>query len=299
MILYDCVIIGGGIAGIQASIQLGRYKRNVLVLDKGKGRSTLCRKYRNILGWPEGVSGEELRRIGKQQGKMLGVLYQTEEVVAIERTDHFQLLTRSGQSYIAKRLLFATGVTDPNPFPQLEPCLGSTVYICPDCDGFEVQGKKALILGSGKSGVHMAKRLHHWASELIYINHTREAIREKDKALLRDMNVQYIEERIQSPLITDQQFNGVKLHFGERIEAKHAFIAFGKITPQSDLARKLGCERMENGHLITEARTKKTNVQDIYAAGDVGVHAEQVTIAMGEGTLAAVWIEKSLAENNV
>ncbi|MBM7632890.1 NAD(P)/FAD-dependent oxidoreductase [Geomicrobium sediminis] len=299
MALYDCVIIGGGIAGIQASIQLGRYKRNVLVLDKGKGRSTLCQKYRNILGWPDGVSGEELRRIGKQQGKMLGVLYQTEEVVAIERTDHFQLLTRTGQSYEAKRLLFATGVTDPNPFPQLESCLGSTVYICPDCDGYEVQGKKALILGSGKSGVHMAKRLHHWASELIYINHTSEAIREKDKALLRDMNVQYIEERIQSPLVTDRQFNGVTLHSGEVIEAKHAFIAFGKITPQSDLARKLGCERMENGHLITEARTKKTNVQHIYAAGDVGVHAEQVTIAMGEGTLAAVWIEKSLAEGTV
>lgn len=167
MALYDCVIIGGGIAGIQASIQLGRYKRNVLVLDKGKGRSTLCRKYRNILGWPDGVSGEELRKIGKQQGKMLGVLYQTEEVVAIERTDHFQLLTRSGQSYEAKRLLFATGVTDPNPFPQLESCLGSTVYICPDCDGYEVQGKKSphswfreIGRSYGKTIASLGKRTH-------------------------------------------------------------------------------------------------------------------------------------------
>ncbi|WP_307189886.1 FAD-dependent oxidoreductase [Geomicrobium sp. JCM 19037] len=95
-----------------------------------------------------------------------------------------------------------------------------------------------------------------------------------------------MEESILRPLVEDRQFQGVELQNGNTLEASHAFIAFGSIDVHSDLARKLGAERMENGHLITNARTKMTNVDHIWAAGDVGVHAEQVTIAMDEGTLA-------------
>ena len=66
---FDCIIIGGGIAGLQASIQLGRYMHKVLVIDSGDGRSTLCRSYHNILGYPDGVSGRGFVRLaeGKQR----------------------------------------------------------------------------------------------------------------------------------------------------------------------------------------------------------------------------------------
>ncbi len=65
--MYDCIIVGGGIAGLQAAIQLGRYRHQVLVVDKGQGRSTLCRRYHNVLGWPGGVAGTELRRLGESR----------------------------------------------------------------------------------------------------------------------------------------------------------------------------------------------------------------------------------------
>lgn len=63
---------------------------------------------------------------------------------------------------------------------------------------------------------------------------------------------------------------------------------------KSDLARQLGAERLENRHIMTDARSKMTSVPFLWAAGDVGVHAEQVTIAMGEGAQAAIWMNKVL-----
>ena len=74
----DCIIIGGGIAGLQAAIQLGRYSAyDVLVIDRGTGRSTICKSYRNILGWPDGVSGEELRGGGVSRRSLSALRLQT------------------------------------------------------------------------------------------------------------------------------------------------------------------------------------------------------------------------------
>ncbi|MBW7458583.1 FAD-dependent oxidoreductase, partial [Paenibacillus sepulcri] len=78
---YECIIIGGGIAGLQAAIQLGRYQHRVLLLDGGKGRSTICRRYHNLMGWPEGISGEALLRSGRAQAEKLGIELAKDTVV--------------------------------------------------------------------------------------------------------------------------------------------------------------------------------------------------------------------------
>jgi thioredoxin reductase len=85
---YDCMIIGGGIAGLQAAIQLGRYSvHNVLVIDAGYGRSTLCRQYHNLLGFPEGISGEELRSRGRTQAKSYGVKFVQDTVIEAKKRE--------------------------------------------------------------------------------------------------------------------------------------------------------------------------------------------------------------------
>lgn len=83
--MYDCIIVGGGFAGLQAAIQLGRYGHRVKVVDKGYGRSTLCRSYRNLIGWPDGVSGQKLRRLGQLQAQRLGVEFVQDEALAAAR----------------------------------------------------------------------------------------------------------------------------------------------------------------------------------------------------------------------
>jgi thioredoxin reductase len=167
------MIIGGGIAGLQAAIQLGRYQYKVIVIDSNDGRSNLCRCYHNILGWPDGVSGETLRGLGRQHAEGYGVLFIKDRVTGVSEEDgNFQAFTEQSRSFSARRLLFATGVRDHIPMlPELIPCLGISIFVCPDCDGYEVRDKPAVVIGSGDVGANMALALTHWSQDITYINH--------------------------------------------------------------------------------------------------------------------------------
>ncbi|WP_202081381.1 NAD(P)/FAD-dependent oxidoreductase [Caldalkalibacillus salinus] len=292
------MIIGGGIAGLQAAIQLGRYEHKVLVIDAGYGRSTLCRAYHNILGYPDGVSGEALRELGRKQAAQYGVAFVTDEVTQAKKTSDgaFELKTKQGRTERAKTLLLATGVLDRMPeWPELKPCLGITVYICPDCDGYEIKQKKTIVLGAGDSGAQMALTLRSWTDELIYINHEQKFINEKHDKDLQQKGIAVVNEEVDHILTESEwQFAGVKLKSGQQVTAERGFLAFGGNQVKTDLAKQLGVERLENKHVQTDPRTKMTNVPRVWAAGDMVAHAEQVTVAMGEGSQAAIWIHKAL-----
>ncbi|GCD82415.1 NAD(P)/FAD-dependent oxidoreductase [Parageobacillus thermoglucosidasius] len=297
--MYECIIIGGGIAGLQAAIQLGRYHHRILVIDANNGRSTLCRAYHNLLGWPDGVSGETLRALGRKQAERLGVHFADDEVMAAEKKGgRFILFGKSGKTYESKRLLLATGVKDRIPsISNLIPCLGTSIYVCPDCDGYEVTNKKVIVLGAGVAGASMAITLLYWTKDIIYVNHDGEELPEKWRKQLSERSIHYIREPIESVLVEEGKeamFCGVRLQNGTEIFAERGFIAFGHNQVNTELAKQLGVERLENKHIPTNPRTKQTNVPNIWAAGDIGVHSEQVTIAMGEGAQAAIWIHKSI-----
>jgi len=293
----DCLIIGGGIAGLQAAIQLGRYKHRVTVVDRGYGRSTLCRSYRNILGWPDGVSGEELRKLGRKQAEQLGVRFVTGEAIRVAAVESgFEVTLRTGERFRASKLLLATGVLDRfPPIPGLESCLGLTIYVCPDCDGYEVSGRRTIVLGSGDAGARMALTLTYWTEAIVYVNHECQRVSDELCGHLADKNIPMIAQPIAVAITEgDGRFTGVQLADGRTITGERGFIAFGGNQVLSDLAQQLGVERLENHHIVTNPRTMETNIRGVYAAGDVSVHAEQVTRAMGEGSLAAIWIHKAL-----
>lgn len=296
----DSLIVGGGIAGLQAAIQLGRYDHRVLLIDAGYGRSTLCKSYHNILGWPDGVSGEELRRLGRLQAEKLGVIFVNDEVVqAVNKGkpgEGFELWGKSGKGYEARTLLLATGLLDRIPeLPRLKDCLGLTVYVCPDCDGYEVKDKKTIVMGSGDAGAGMALILSSRTDKLTYVNHQQRDVKSELLAKLKEKGITYVAEDIREVIAeANGYFRGIVLTNGESMEAERGFIAFGGNEVKTDLARQLGAERMENRHIVTDPRSKMTSVPFVWAAGDVGVHAEQVTIAMGEGAQAAIWMNKAL-----
>ncbi|USK38950.1 NAD(P)/FAD-dependent oxidoreductase [Cytobacillus firmus] len=296
---YDCLIVGGGIAGLQAAIQLGRYKHKVLVLDSNDGRSVICKNYHNILGYPDGVSGPELRELGKKHAERLGVEFVHEKVEQAEKAEGgFVVSAESGNKYSGKRILLATGIMDRMPpFPELMPCLGISVYVCPDCDGYEVKDKRTLVLGSGNAGANMALTLSYWTNDLVFINHEKKVPDQEFLEKMREKNIEYLEESIDKVLADDDKFKGVRLENGKEITGDRGFIAFGGNEIKSGLAKQLGAERLENKHLLTDPRSKMTSVQNVWAAGDVAAHSEQVTIAMGEGAQAAIWIHKSLLQD--
>lgn len=298
--IYDCVIVGGGIAGLQAAIQLGRYKHKVLVIDSNNGRSSLCRAYHNLLGWPNGISGRELRDRGMHHAGQLGVEFQINRIIAAEKQDTRFVLTGEDETlYFGERLLIATGIMDRIPnFSALYPCLGISVYVCPDCDGYEVKDRPAIVIGSGTVGANMALTLTYWTDQLIYINHEQSEVDQQLLKKMDDKNIQYYNEKIKEVLADGPQIKAVILQNGLKIMGDHAFIAFGGNEVRSKLTEKLGVILHENKHILTDPRTKMTNIENVWAAGDVVAHSEQVTIAMGEGSQAAIWIHKSLMETH-
>lgn len=294
--LYDCMIIGGGIAGLQAAIQLGRYQYKVIVIDSNDGRSNLCRCYHNLLGWPDGVDGETLRGLGRQQAEGYGVLFIKDRVIGVAEVDgDFQANTEQSKSFSARRLLFATGVRDHIPMlPGLIPCLGISIFVCPDCDGYEVRDKPAVVIGSGDAGANMALALTHWSRDITYINHGKSPIQQKLLEQLHNRMITVIDEKIVSVVCNGAQLESITGEDGLNLKASHGFLALGGNVVNTDLAAQLGVALEKNRHIQVDPRTKMTNVKHVWAAGDIVAHSEQVAIAMGDGVQAAIWMHKSL-----
>ncbi|MEK4369108.1 NAD(P)/FAD-dependent oxidoreductase [Paenibacillus sp. FSL R5-0473] len=295
----DCIIVGGGLAGLQAAIQLGRYSAHqVLVIDAGEGRSTLCRTYHNILGFPDGVSGEELRERGRMQAEQTGVSFEKDRIVKAGRHgEMIQLFGTSGTEYRSKTVLLATGLTDRVPdIPGLTPTLGRTVYVCPDCDGYEIQDQRTVLLGSGEPGANMAMILIQRTNDLLYINHEQAPISAELHRSMKEAGVRYLEAAVQEvQQIEDGHITGVLTEDGQIFESERGFIAFGGNRVHYELAEQLGAVIADNKHVEADPRSLQA-ANNVWIAGDLGLHAEQATVAMGEGSIAAIWIHKALQQ---
>ncbi|MBU8907796.1 NAD(P)/FAD-dependent oxidoreductase [Desertibacillus haloalkaliphilus] len=297
---YDCLIIGGGIAGLQAAIQLGRYDHSIAVIDAGGGRSSLCRNYHNLLGWPDGVSGDHFRSTGQKQAKQFGVHFINDKAIDIKKDQQGFAITLQDDTICpkGKTLLFATGITERLPdLPALLPCLGHSVYICPDCDGYEIKQKKTIVIGSGKAGANLSRALRYWSDEITFVNHEKINVPDEVVNKLAKENITIINEEVKDVHTKDQsQFTGITLVNGEKIEAFHAFLAMGNNQVNSGLAKRIGVERLENKHINVNPRTKQTNIPDVWAVGDVVAHSQLLSVAMGDGAQAAIWIHKRLLQ---
>jgi thioredoxin reductase len=275
-------------------------QHKVLVIDAGVGRSTLCKSYHNVLGWPDGVSGEKLRTLGRLQAEKYGVEFKRGQATEIIQHEGEFSVTVEGEmpgSFRAYTILVATGVMDRFPqLPGLTECLGLTVYVCPDCDGYEVRNRRTIVMGSGNTGANMALILCSFTKDIVYVNHEQKPV---DAELLRKLmqkNIACLNEAIEEVIAKGEgaQFQGVRLVNGTVVTGERGFIAFGGNEVRSSVVDKLGVERLENKHIVTDPRTKMTNIPRVWAAGDIGVHSEQLTVAMGEGSQAAIWMHKEL-----
>lgn len=293
----ECIVIGGGIAGLQAAIQLGRYRHQVVVIDSNQGRSTLCKCYHNILGWPDGVSGEEIRRLGKQHAEKYDVMFIQDTVMTLKKEGTcFYLKTENNVEWEAKTIFLATGLVDHLPkLANLSDCLGISIYVCPDCDGYEISGKKTIVMGSGNTGADMAITLTYWSTDIIFVNHDCSQVDDTKLDTLHTYKIQVINESIDKVLIDEnKEFSGIQLKNNKIIKAERGFMAFSGNKINSVLAEQLGVTLSENKHVLVNPRTKETNILGVWAGGDVVAHSEQVTIAMGDGSQAAIWIHKNL-----
>ena len=295
----DCLIVGGGPAGLTAAIYLARFHLDILVVDAGKSRASWIPCTHNHAGFPDGISGKELLDRMRAQAQKYGAKIVTDRVTKLERDDASGLFagTWGSGSESARAVLLATGVTNRRP-PMDEDLHDDAlarglIRYCPICDGYEVTDKKVGVIGSDSHGVAEAVFLRSYTADVTLIApDTALKLKPDDREKLKMARIDCVDGPAQAVAALD------KCIVVETAEGHYTFDsvypALGSDT-HTQLADMLGARLNEQGCIGVDAH-QRTSVPGIYAAGDVVIGLDQISHAMGDGGVAATTIRNDLAK---
>ena len=169
----DCLIIGGGPAGLTASIYLARFHLRIMVIDAGNSRALWIPCTHNHAGCPDGISGDELIGRMKAQAQRYGAAIECERVTRLDRIEGGFCAAWGSGSAAARTILLATGTQNRRPPMDEglhdEALARGLIRYCPICDGYEVTDKKVGVIGSGANGVAEAVFLRSYTADITLI----------------------------------------------------------------------------------------------------------------------------------
>ena len=280
--MYDVVIIGKGPAGISASLYTVRSKLKTLIIGKNESVLMKASKIDNYFGFSQTISGRELLEEGEKQALKLGVNILNEEVIAIEKNDYFEITTNKNV-FSAKAVLLATGQPQKKvAIENLHEFEGKGISYCSTCDGFFYNNLKVAVLGSKDFAIHEAMELETFSKDItIFTNGHELELTEKYLEAAKNYKINKKElkklegsEFLEAALFAD----------GSREEIDGIFIA-NESASSIDFARKLGV--IAEGNSILVNKLQQTNLEGLFAAGDCTGGFKQVSVAVGQGAIAA------------
>ena len=294
----DCLIIGGGPAGLTAAIYLARFHLSLRVVDAGKSRASLIPCSHNHAGYPEGISGKELIRLMTEQAQKYGATIVCSRVTRLDRIEGGFRAEWGEGSVTARTVLLATGVTNRRPPMDEElhdeALARGLIRYCPICDGYEVTDKKVGIIGSGGHGVAEAAFLRSYTADVTLIA--------PDKA--HDLDAADLEKLHEYGIkAVDGPCHAVAAHEDcIVVDTAEGHYTFDSVYPAlgSDTHIELALQvdaALKDGVLVVDSH-QRTSVPGLYAAGDVVLGLDQIGHAMGEGGVAATTIRNDLSRKS-
>jgi len=264
---WECVVVGGGVAGLSAALVLGRARRRTLVLDRGGQSNRAATHVGGLLG-QEGTSPDELYARAREQIALYDavVIRDVEAVDARDDGDGFVVVLADGSGEVRTRaLVLATGMDYEVPdVPDFREHWGGAVFHCPFCHGWEVRDRRLVVYGEGAKADMQAALLRGWSSDVTVV-----APGEMAGLRVEDGTVQAVVRRDGSEVPCE------------------AVLVDAPLRRRSRLPERLGLELTEQG-LVAVDGLSRTSVPGVYAAGDLAVAPQQVAIALGSGHLAGV-----------
>ncbi len=285
--MYDVIIIGAGPAGLSAGVYCARGRLNTLVIgDITQSRACKTKEIDNYLGFPKGISGQELVELGAAQFERFGGRIVPGEVVGIKPFDEFELEMADGAKYRARAIIMATGVNSkPSGIRREEELVGRGVSYCANCDAFFYSDRKVAIIGAANFAAKEALELLPHTRDVTIFSHGKQF--EISSNLMEELQSENIQLRSDKVIefVGDDQLNALRLESGELWAVDGAFIAIGTASCL-DFARTLGLE-IDKNYIVTDAEGK-TNFPGIFAAGDCVGPPLQIAKAVGQGCSAAI-----------
>ena len=298
--LYDCIVIGAGPAGLSASLFLARYLRRTLTFHHNSPRNEYSHGVHGFLGH-HGIRPHELLAKGRDEvtshgGLIIEACVTTVEDVSPERFRVSAAVEGTEpRVFEARRLLLATGLRDLTPdCPGFREFYGSSVFHCPDCDGYEVKDKRVAVLADNHNSVGFVANLLTWTRHLTLLTDQGE-LSNRDRTKLAGFDVAIRTEAIVS-LEGDEstrQLQRVLFAEGEPLECDALFFNLGTELA-TNFHETLGCRLDPECGLVWVDQTRQTSVKGVYAAGDITPNSQLAVVAAAEGAMAAIHIHRSL-----
>ncbi len=281
--MLDAIIIGAGPAGISASLYLKRGNKDVLVLYHGESQLEKAHKIDNFYGFPNGISGKDLYNNGINQARNLGIDVIDSEVIDIKIDNNIFTVKTIDKDYQARSIVIATGNKKIKPNIQnLDKYEGLGVSYCAICDGFFYRKKKVCVIGNDNYALAEANDLKNVTDDITILTNGLELKKETDFK---------VDTRKIKSLGGNEVLEYVEFEDGTRLETRGVFIALG-VAGGVDFAKKLGI--LVNGENIKTDENMKTNIDGIYATGNISGGLLQINKACYEGAKAAIDIIKYL-----
>jgi thioredoxin reductase (NADPH) len=294
---FDCLIIGGGPAGLTGAVYPARYRRRIILFDGGDSRASLIPKSHNYPGFPEGVSGPGLLQALRKQAQAYGVQMIGARITELKRDgDEGFTATSGGEEIKARFILLATGIVDESPdVPGLDEAVAKgSIRFCPVCDGYEATDQRIGVLGHGEDASSKARFLRTYSNDVTLLSLDERGSGNAEKARsLREAGI-----KVAGPArAIEHSADGMRavLRGGKAMLFDVIYPALG-CGVRSELASALGAKTNDVGCLEVDSY-QRTTVDKIYAAGDVVSDLHQIAVATGHAAIAATHIHKSLPEN--
>lgn len=303
----DILIIGSGPAGYTASIYASRTGKTAFLVsgDEVGGQLTLSNDVENFPGFEEAITGLELMNKMKKQAENLGVQIITDKIVEVDFAHYpFECSSQNHNVFYAKSIIIATGASAKwLEIESEEQYKGYGISVCATCDGFFYKNKDVAVIGGGNTALDEALYLANFARSVTII-HRREALRadpieqEKIKQTPK-INIKYdvtVEKFIgEGQNLKAIKIKNVKNDKEEIIKIDGVFIAIGHKPNTEFLRGEINLD--EDGYIITHPDSCKTNIEGVFACGDVkDPKFRQAIIAAGSGAMAAIeasrWLGK-------
>ncbi|WP_159833901.1 NAD(P)/FAD-dependent oxidoreductase [Burkholderia sp. 8Y] len=300
--IVDCIVVGGGPAGLTAALYLARFRRSTIVIDDGQSRASLIPVVRNLAGFESGINGNELVAKMRRQIKCYDVPVVEGRVTTIRETDGSFLVRYSSKgsasrSLVAHRALLACGICDK--LPPIDEAVRLTqrglLRFCAICDGFEAQGKRIAMLGPASRALSHALFFRTFCQQVAVIAADIDVLTQQERVLAAENSIDLIPTGALELLNSTEARLSVACLNGRR----HVFDAVYPVLgcfPQADLLSGFDLQRDSDGMIVTD-KHQRTSVNGLYAAGDAVNSLNQICVAVGEAAIAAMAIHRSLPAN--
>jgi thioredoxin reductase (NADPH) len=290
----DCVVIGAGPGGLQAAIYLGRYNRDVVVIDRSGGRTWHAKHIKNVLTHQE-ISGSDIIARGMEQAERFNVKVERQKRVVSVRKDDVFVVSTPDADYRARFVIVSSGVYDTlPPFENVHRFLGAGYYTCIDCDGYEMTGKKVVIVGDTLQAVNIAlavKRM--FTPDITYLPYLF-SLPESALSVLAEEKIPVVTgEPVR--LFGSRKLEGLELRSGEKVPCEAIMASFG-IRLNDDFLAGLDLKKDSVRFKYVVNSSFESSLPGLYIVGPLNTGQDQVVIAAGEGAAAAIEINKRLLE---